>query len=50
MSISGWYHGPTAPEGAGNASLQQLQTLRAGEDLEGGDYAAFVGGSAAEGE
>ena len=38
LSISGWYHAATAPEGSENATLTQLQT-RASED---DDVAGFV--------
>uniref|UniRef100_A0A7R9YSB2 Fe2OG dioxygenase domain-containing protein n=1 Tax=Chlamydomonas euryale TaxID=1486919 RepID=A0A7R9YSB2_9CHLO len=48
MSISGWYHAPTAPEDAAKASLQQLQSMRAGQDLEGAHYEPFRGCSPAE--
>lgn len=52
MSISGWYHGPSAPQGAEQASLQQLQALKAGGDLAGAEqYVPFVepaGGAPAE--
>lgn len=39
LSISGWYHAPAAPEGAANASLQQLQR---GADAQT-DYQPFRG-------
>ncbi|EEH57846.1 uncharacterized protein MICPUCDRAFT_2294, partial [Micromonas pusilla CCMP1545] len=44
LSISGWYHAATAPEGSENATLTQLQT-RASED---DDVAGFVPFQSAE--
>ncbi|GAX82106.1 hypothetical protein CEUSTIGMA_g9534.t1 [Chlamydomonas eustigma] len=43
MSISGWYHAPQEPEDASKASLQQLQQIRPGQDMEAHDYFAFTG-------
>mmetsp|Transcript_31041 Transcript_31041/g.68891 ORF Transcript_31041/g.68891 Transcript_31041/m.68891 type:complete len:719 (-) Transcript_31041:853-3009(-) len=45
MSISGWYHGPHAPEDADKASLQQLQSLTGlpGQDDAGKTYGGFDG-------